>query len=296
MAFNTPPLPIYVGCPVWNCDAWGGTVYPEGTKRGEWLAWYSRMFNCVEGNSSFYGIPRLDQVARWGAESADGFRFCFKFPREISHERGLVHAEEATQAFLQVIEVLAKAERLGTTFLQLGPEFAADRLDLLSRYLQALPKEFPWAVEVRHGSWFDEATNEQRLNDLLSRLQIDRVIFDSRPLYQAPADDEIERESQRRKPRSPIRTTVTGRAPFLRLIGRNRIEMVDAYIDEWSSTICQWLQSGYRPYIFTHAPDDRFAPELARRLWDRLRSTLDLTPTPASLPRLPAKPRQLELF
>lgn len=291
---SSPSLPLLLGCPVWNCQAWDGVVFPAGTKRPQWLSWYTRMFNCVEGNSSFYSIPQTEHVARWGAEAAEGFRFCFKFPREISHDHSLVNAQEPTRRFLAVIALLAKAERLGPTFLQLGPSFSADRYETLAAYLRGLPREFPWAVEVRHSSWFDAASNEQRLDELLTSLNIDRVIFDSRPLYQLPPEDDIERESQSRKPKSPLRKTVTGQYPMLRLIGRNRIELVDTYIDEWVPTLVEWIQSGLKPIVFTHAPDDAFAPALARRLWERLRVHLSHVTTPLPLP--PAKPRQLELL
>ena len=144
-----------------------------------------------------------------------------------------MHAESPTLQFLTAIEELAKGERLGPTFLQLGPHFAADRLDVLTKYLTQLPREFPWAVEVRHQSWFDSATNETRLDDLLKSLNIDKVIFDSRPLNQAPPEDEFEKESQRRKPKTPVRTTATGKHPLLRLIGRNRVNLVESHIAEW---------------------------------------------------------------
>jgi uncharacterized protein YecE (DUF72 family) len=294
MTYATPALPLYLGCPVWNSDHWHGQVFPEGTKRPQWLSWYTRMFNCVEGNSSFYSIPRPEHVLRWGQEAAKGFRFCFKFPREISHERSLERAGEPTRQFLSVVEMLGQAERLGPTFLQLGPGFAADRFESLSKYLRGLPREFPWAVEVRHASWFDGGEHEQRLDELLLDLKIDRVIFDSRPLYHLPPEDEVERESQRRKPKSPLRKTVTGQMPMLRLIGRNRIELVDPFLDEWIPTLVEWMERGLKPVVFTHAPDDAFAPALARRLWDRLR--VHLPGNQPALPLPPAKPRQLELL
>ncbi len=293
-----PPLPLYIGCPVWNCDGWSDVVYPAGTKRPQWLNWYTQMFNCVEGNSSFYAIPTIENARRWAAEAAPGFRFCMKFPREISHDRALMNCESPTAQFLAALEQLAAADRLGPTFLQLGPHFAADRFEALSNYLGTLPREFPWAVEVRHLSWFDSALNESKLNDLLAQLRIDKVIFDSRPLNQAPAEDDSEKQAQQRKPKSPSRTTATGQHPMLRLIGRNHVEQVDSFFNEWTPQIVQWVTEGRTPYIFAHTPDDTFAPAMARRFWDNIRAQLtaqsssDLQP----LPTPPRKPRQLDLL
>ena len=290
----SPVLPIYIGCPVWNCDGWSDIVFPAGTKRPQWLSWYTRMFNCVEGNSSFYAIPTIDHARRWASEASPGFRFCLKFPREISHDRSLVNAESPTSQFLLAVEELARGDRLGPSFLQMGPHFAADRFDVLARFLTQLPREFPWAVEVRHPSWYDEAKNEARLDELLAGLSIDKVIFDSRPLNQGPPEDDSERQAQTRKPKTPVRKNATGKHPLLRLIGRNRVELVDPYIAEWVPTIAEWLAAGKIPFIFTHTPDDKFAPLMARRMWDHLRSALPGNYAP--LPTPPRKPRQLELL
>ena len=223
-----------------------------------------------------------------------GFRFCLKFPREISHDRTLINADSPTAQFLLAIEELARGDRLGPTFLQLGPHFGADRFDVLMRYLTQLPREFPWAVELRHKSWFDAAANELQLDELLTNLNIDKVIFDSRPLNQAPPDDDFEKQSQTQKPKTPVRKTATGKHPLLRLIGRNRVDLVDDFIAEWVPTIADWVAAGRVPYIFTHTPDDTYAPQMARRMWEQIRlglpGTYDLLPTP------PRKPRQLELL
>lgn len=294
---ESPRLPLRLGCPVWNCDAWAGSVYPQRTPKRSWLNWYSRMFNTVEGNNSFYAIPALDHARRWATESAPGFQFCMKFPREISHELALVNAERPTRDFLAVLEILAEAGRLGPTFLQLGPEFGPDRIAVLENFLRSLPGDMPWAVEVRHLGWFDSGENELRLNAMLQERRIDKVIFDSRPLYQRQPDDEIERVSQTRKPKTPIRQTVTAARPMLRLVGRNRIELVDEYLSQWAPIINGWVAQGLEPIVFTHAPDDAFAPALARRFWERLATGLPTKELGSiGLPALPARPVQLGLF
>jgi uncharacterized protein YecE (DUF72 family) len=285
---------LHLGCPVWNCDQWADVVYPIKTPRREWLRWYSKAFNTVEGNSTFYGLPSHETVQRWCEETLDGFQFCFKFPRSISHEGALVGVQKETRDFLAVLDILARGNRLGPTFLQLGPEFGPDRLPLLENYLDQLPKEHAWAVEVRHAGWFDSGANEHRLQDSLCARNIDTVLFDSRPLYQSPPEDDIERESQRRKPKTPLRHTVTGQRPMLRLIGRNRVELVDAFIDEWTEVVAGWIGRGLRPFVFTHAPDDAMAPQFARRFASRLAKHMNAPQL--ELPTLPTKSKQLDLF
>lgn len=51
--------------------------------------------------------------------------------------------------------------------------------------------EFSWAVEVRHPDWFDQGPNENALKQLLIRFQVNKVLFDSRPLFRASAQDAL---------------------------------------------------------------------------------------------------------
>ena len=255
---------IRIGCPVWNCPGWRGKVYSPKSPRKNWLREYSRVFSTVEGNSTFYGIPAADTFKRWADETPDGFRFVLKFPRVISHEHQLVGAEKETDLFLERVDILHDAGRLGPSFLQLGPSFGPSRLNQLEEYLKSLPSQFPYAVEVRHPDFFD-AANANQLNSLLEDLQIDRVIFDSRPLFSSPATDELELAAQKRKPNVPVHTHVTGKNPILRLIGRNQVAAAQEWIDQWILTASRWQENGMRPYLFAHTPDDQFAAALAFR-------------------------------
>jgi uncharacterized protein YecE (DUF72 family) len=214
-----------------------------------------------------------------------------KFPREISHDHGLLGAQRATHAFLDALYELAAADVLGPSFLQLAPGFGPDQFRVLRDYLEELPHDLPLAVEVRHLGWFDEADHERQLDALLGDLHIDKVIFDSRPLYQAPPDDAVERVSQSRKPRTPLRRTVTGHRPLLRLVGRNRVELTHGFIEDWLPSLVGWIEGGLEPYVFTHSPADAFAPAFAREFWRRLSARLP-QPQPA-LPKLPDQPQQL---
>ncbi len=297
---RTVDLPLYLGCPVWNSAAWAGEVFPAGTPKSRWLGWYSQMFNTVEGNSTFYGLPSLDVARRWAEESAPGFRFALKMPQSISHQARLVGCERELESFIQIASVLHEADRLGPSFLQLPPTFGVDRAATLERFLDRLPNELPWAVELRHPDWFDQADAEQHVNGVLRSRGIDKVLFDSRPLYQCPPDDPVEAVSQTRKPKTPVRQTVTATRPMLRLVGRNRLELVESFIDQWIPIVARWVDNGLQPYVFTHAPDDAFAPRFAKRFWRRYYeyagASLPARYGADSLPTLPKPPEQLNLF
>ncbi len=94
-----------------------------------------------------------------------------------------------------------------------------------------------------------------------------------------------------RKPKTPLRHTVTAQRPFLRFIGRNNVSDVAPFIAEWAPTIAGWLKAGLEPFVFTHAPDDRFAPPLARALHEAVRQHFPDW-NPATVARRKARPRR----
>ena len=296
---NTP-APYYLGCPVWACRDWIGSVFPSTTDSADLLREYAKRFNAVEGNSFFYALPPMATIEKWMAESGQGFRFCPKFSKAITHERRLTGAEEETAAFLKALETLQHGERLGPSFLQLPPSFNANSLDTLERYLKGLPSEFAYAVEARHVSWFDKGDNERRLDDLLENLGMDKVIFDSRPLFASEARDDDERSAQSRKPQTPVRQAAIGKRPFLRLVGSNDLDANDAWIKEWAPIVNKWILEERQPYLFAHCPNEAFAPYFAQRFHQQLRKLNplleELTPFASESETTEGDAEQLDLF
>jgi uncharacterized protein YecE (DUF72 family) len=295
---TSPSLGYFLGCPVFASADWGGLVYPTKAPRASWLSWYSRSFNTVEGNSSFYSLPTREVIERWSNETAEGFQFCLKVPRDISHDARLVNCERLTDELIDRLRLLKERNRLGPSFLQLAPNFSAREFGALLKFVAAWPKDLSLSVEVRHADYFDEGRHEQKLDELLTLHGVDRCLFDSRCLYSAPASTQSELVSQGRKPNSPFRTTVTGKRPMLRFVGRDQVELADPWIAQWAPNVASWIESGLTPYIFTHAPNDAFGPVFARRFHEALRNVRPSTPellVPDFTP--PEKPsRQRRLF
>lgn len=298
---ETPPdstptnAKCFVGCPVWACDGWVGSLY-SSSKRRTWLSEYSEVFSTVEGNSTFYAMPTIATVKRWADETRPGFRFALKFPRVISHDCRLQHAQEETRLFIEALEVLQQCDRLGPSFLQLPPSFSGKQFTVLESYLRQLPRELPFAVEVRHLDFFQHSPHDDRLNELLFELGMDRVIFDSRALYSNAPSDEYEEASQSRKPDLPVRPVAIGNRPLVRFVGRNSVDETQPWIEEWTPVIAEWIDRGKTPYVFTHSPDDLYAPQFAARFIRELRN---LSPQVAALPeRWPGQNirRQQKLF
>lgn len=280
----------YLGCPIWSNREWLGEFFTEDAKPRDFLCQYASVFNTVEGNSTFYGLPRPETVLRWRNDTPSGFRFCFKFPRAISHDRKLLHAEAETTAFFSRLEPLA--DRLGPLFLQLPPAFGSQGLDLLNAYLDLLPGGFSYAVEVRHRDFFKKDAVERSLNRMLHERGIDRVVFDTRALFSATNDDAATREAQRKKPRLPVHAIATGRNPMLRFVGHPELAQNRRFLQPWIKKLCAWIDEDRTPYVFTHMADDRWAPHLGVLVHEMLKTA---RPAVGELSAWPAD-RHITLF
>lgn len=269
------PLARYhLGCPVWSNRDWIGSLFAAGTKPRDFLRQYSAAFDTVEGNNCFYGLPKPDIVIRWRDEAAAGFRFCFKFPRAISHDQRLRGVATETAEFLERLRPLAEADKLGPSFLQLPPSFSPDALPVLHDYLKILPQDFQVAVEVRHPAFFDKGEGERQLNRLLLERGLDRVMLDSRALFSAEPSDADTRTAQGKKPRLPVHAISLGPRPFIRFIGHPDVEANQPFLEPWLDKLVLWLSEGREPYFFAHTPNNRLAPLLARWVEERLQMRL----------------------
>lgn len=273
---------LRIGCPVWACGDWRGSLYTRGAERKDYLRQYAEVYATVEGNSTFYALPSAAAVQRWREETPAHFRFCFKFPSEITHRLQLRHARAETHAFLKLMAPLG--ERLGPLMLQLPPRFGGDQVDVLRAYLRELPGEFGYAVEVRHPEFFDQGAHEAALHELLRERGADRCVFDSRCLHAATDRERSTLQAQDRKPALPLRTQAIGRRPLVRFVAQNHAAAAEDYLDPWIDALESWCRAGLEPYFFAHTPDDREAPELARRVHQRLRARLPQLPALAAFP------------
>ncbi|MBK9710019.1 MAG: DUF72 domain-containing protein [Kouleothrix sp.] len=273
---------FYIGCAVWAYKDWIGELFPAGSKSGDLLQLYSRRLTTVEGNTTFYATPGAEVVRRWTAETPETFRFCFKLPREVSHEGPLAAQIETTRAFVERMAGLG--ERLGPFFLQLPPGYRADKLGDLERWLAAWPRERRLAVEVRHDDWYAEP-GESALMTLLERYGAARVLMDVRPLDAGPlpgADVDLQ-AARDRKPDVPMHPLKSGGFALVRYIGHPTLELNEPLLDEWAARVAQWLADGTAVYFFCHCPDERRSPALCREFQRRLERLADIPPLPWGL-------------
>lgn len=146
-----------LGTQGWGWPHWVGRFYPPGTRPEEYLAFYSKVFDTVEIDTTFYGIPSKSTILSWANKVPDGFRFTAKMPQVITHANGLEGGYEDLTRFLETMSLLG--DKLGPLLVQLPPTFGYHNLDVLRGFLGLLydpAQEFRFAVEFRNASLLRE--------------------------------------------------------------------------------------------------------------------------------------------
>jgi uncharacterized protein YecE (DUF72 family) len=153
------PGRLHVGTSGYHYPEWCGRHYPAGTPASRFFAFYAEMFDTVEVNNTFYGVPAESVFDAWRERAPEGFTYAIKVNREITHRKRLAGAQA------ELAEQVRRAERLGDHLgpflVQLPPRWPADpeRLDAFLATAAGLG-DHRWAVEAREPSWRSEAVLE----------------------------------------------------------------------------------------------------------------------------------------
>lgn len=145
---------LYLGTIGWSYNFWRGKFYPNKTASKDYLEFYSSQFNTVEVDSTFYRIPKPSAVVNWKQQTPENFLFSLKFPQIITHIKKLKDCKYETDVFLERADLLG--EKLGALLLQFPPNFSIEHLSDMDNFLQKLPSNHLYVVEVRNKSWLNQ--------------------------------------------------------------------------------------------------------------------------------------------
>lgn len=258
----------YLGCPMWAHEHWRGSLFDNHCPSSDFLAQYSRYFNAVEGNTTFYADPSPATVLRWQSQVAPQFRFTLKIPKLISHQ---LRGEARTAALSRWQALMAPLQsQIGLCHLQLSGQYLVTTDADFAGFLQQLRQFSPVAVEVRHPTLFNKGQAEQQLHQLLRQTGCERVIFDSRALFAQPPVTAALQDAQQKKPRLPVHVCALGLNPMFRFIGVSDLAANRPFYQPWLDKMAQWLTEGLTPYAFFHTEDNQSAPLLARQFASEL--------------------------
>jgi uncharacterized protein YecE (DUF72 family) len=261
---------LFIGTQGFAFKDWVGPFFPRGTPPGRYLEWYSRQFRAVELDSTFYGTPKPATVANWRRRTPQSFRFTAKFPQAITHHKMLVDCDELTDTYLGTMRGLG--DKLGPLLLQFSYQFGPERFDALARYLDRLPSDLKFGVEVRNRDWYDT-----EICDMLAARSVALILHD---LYYMPR-----------------REDVTADFVYIRWLGRradlehfDRIQLDRRDEEEWwAERVSRLLDQGVTVWGFFNNHWAGHSPSSARGFLERLgRSVQPLPPPPE-----PHQPRLL---
>ncbi len=207
---------------------------PAARTAADRLRYYSRRFDTVEVDSSFYGLPTPATATLWAERTPEGFTFHVKafalltrhgirpvqlppplregYDYELDRYGRILHPpsalrEEAFALFGEALEPLRAESKLGLILMQFPPYFVANQANReYVAYSLGLLAPDRVAVEFRHASWIEPDEAETTL-ELLSSLGAAYVCVDE---PQLPAANAL-----------PPLAAVTAEAAYVRFHGRN---------------------------------------------------------------------------
>ncbi len=163
---------IRIGTSGWIYKHWRGLFYPERLPVGGWLAFYSRSFDTVEINNTFYRLPSADAFVAWRRQAPPRFLYAVKASRYLTHMKKLKDPEPPLDNILGRARHLGP--HLGPVLYQLPPHWRCD-LNRLRQFLAVLPRDLRHVIEFREPSWYTEA-----VRDLLTEYGVSFCIHEMR--------------------------------------------------------------------------------------------------------------------
>jgi uncharacterized protein YecE (DUF72 family) len=233
---------IRIGTSGWDYAHWVGIFYPEEMPEREYLAFYSRHFETVEINRSFYRLPSFDNFAAWASQVEQPSKFCFavKGSRYITHFKKLNNPTEPVELLLSSAAGLGS--RLGPILFQLPPNWKANP-DRLRGFIGTLPTERRVAFEFRHPSWF-----KPEIAEILDEAGCTSV-YGVGGGHPTPAD-------------APL----VGRFRYVRVHGgANGVGLTDDELEPWADCLAVDCTKGRDAYVYFNNDPGGFA------IWNAIR-------------------------
>ena len=91
---------IRIGTSGWHYDHWKQLFYPSKLPKSKWFEHYSKHFDTVEINNTFYQLPKQETFKNWCTQAPKNFLYTVKANRYITHIKRLKEPEEPLKNFL----------------------------------------------------------------------------------------------------------------------------------------------------------------------------------------------------
>src|SRR5258707_4146087 len=120
-----PAGEVRVGTSGYSFPDWVGPFYPPGTRSGDFLSYYSRHFDVVEVNSTYYRIPHSSVIEKMERKTPGDFHFVVKLHQSMTHEGDLDSSN--VRHFLEAIAPLENAGKYDGLLAQFPWAFRRSR-------------------------------------------------------------------------------------------------------------------------------------------------------------------------
>jgi len=229
---------IYIGTSGWNYSSWKGKFYPGELAQKEWLAYYSKRFNSVEINNTFYQLPKKHTFKNWAGSTPKDFIFSVKASRYITHLKKLNQSGEVVNKLINHSSELKG--KLGIFLFQMPGNQSKD-MEKLKIFLNELPDKYRYAFELRNDSWFDK--------DVFMLLDKNNcgIVINSSPDF-------------------PFHNIATGNICYIRMHGSKKLyssRYSDDELKEFAEIILKYHNRGFHSFVYFNNDVHGYAVENA---------------------------------
>lgn len=148
---------FYIGTSGYSYKDWEGEFYPNNIKANQYLEYYSKFFNTVEINSTYYSLPNSYFFGSILRKTPENFLFSCKAHSSMTHSRT---ADDAVfKNFLNALDTLVKSDSFLVVLFQFPYSFYFSDANI--SYIEKLKKKFKeinMVCEFRNSSWIKDKT------------------------------------------------------------------------------------------------------------------------------------------
>ena len=147
---------LFIGCAGWLYEDWKGTFYSYELENHNYLPYYSKIFNVIEINTTFYSLPTKEVVRNWFERVPLNFKFIVKIWQEITHKLNNPDIDFLVAQFFEHMAPLRS--KIFAYLFQFPPwmQYSPKHFDQIKNLLRNSPSDNKYILELRHNSWFKE--------------------------------------------------------------------------------------------------------------------------------------------
>lgn len=142
-----------IGCSGYYYRSWKEKFY-HNAPASQWLAEYSKVFDSVELNGTFYKAPLLKNLRKQAAQTPHNFKFSVKANRYVTHILRLKNCKRENEKFEnRMLKGLGiKLEKI-LFQMPLNFQFGMENLKRIEKYISDSNLN---VIEFRHISWWND--------------------------------------------------------------------------------------------------------------------------------------------